>query len=193
MALPMPANDNKRAAYRTSFTGDVEWYTPARHVELARRVLGTIDVDPASNDIAQQTVCAATYYTAETNGLDKEWRGKVWMNPPYSRKLIGRFINKLVEEHAVGRTTEAIVLTNNSTDTKWAALLFENAASLCFTLGRVKFVSPTKGCPSVLPQGQLFTYFGRRPDRFASVFREVGHIVTPANDNNVAAAATIAA
>lgn len=192
MALPMPANDNSPAAHRTNYSGDVEWYTPARYVELARRVLGTIDVDPASNDIAQQTVCAAKYYTAETNGLDKPWSGKVWMNPPFSRNLIGRFIDKIIEEYQSGRCTEAIVLTHNSTDTKWAASLFENAAALCFTRGRVRFVSP-KGKFAAPAMGQLFSYFGWRPDRFTSVFREVGHVVTPANDNNVAAVATHAA
>lgn len=41
--MSAPANDN-RAAYRTSFTGENEWYTPGRHIELAREVLGQIDV-----------------------------------------------------------------------------------------------------------------------------------------------------
>lgn len=184
MEALVPANDNvpNRAAYRTSFTGNNEWYTPSRFVELARAVLGQIHVDPASNPIAQATVNAATYYTAETNGLDKEWHGKVWMNPPYSRKLIGCFVDKLIEEYQSGRCTEAIVPTHNSTDTKWAATLFENAAALCFTRGRVRFVSPN-GAYAAPAMGQLFSCFGRRPDRFASVFREVGHIVVPANDN----------
>lgn len=184
MQLPTPANDNRPATYRTTYSGDVEWYTPSRYIEMARAVLGSIDVDPASNPIAQKTVQAGTFYTAETNGLDKEWRGRVWCNPPYSRKLIGRFIDKLVDEYQSGRCTEAIVLTNNNTDTKWATALFENATSLCFTRGRVKFLSPTKGCPSTLPQGQLFSYFGNRPGAFAAVFSEVGHVVVPANDNS---------
>src|SRR5690606_20984868 len=63
----------------SSFSGDNEWYTPARYVDMAREVMGTIDTDPASNPTAQRTVRATTYYTAETNGLDKEWYGKVWM------------------------------------------------------------------------------------------------------------------
>jgi phage N-6-adenine-methyltransferase len=164
MLAPIPA------AYRTSFTGDNEWYTPARYIELARKVLGSIDVDPASNDYAQATVRATTFYTAETNGLDKEWFGKVWCNPRYSRELIGRFIDKLVEEYRSGRCTEAIILTHNSTDTRWAAVLFENASAMCFTRGRVKFVSLTKriAAPAM---GQLFTYFGSRPGTFASVVR----------------------
>jgi phage N-6-adenine-methyltransferase len=148
---------------------------------MARSILGTIDVDPASNDYAQSTVRAATFYTAETNGLDKEWRGRVWMNPPYSRELIGQFIDKLIEEYKASKTTEAIVLTHNSTDTRWAAVLFENASAMCFTRGRVKFESPSKriAAPAM---GQLFTYLGSRPFAFASVFSEVGHVVVPAND-----------
>lgn len=90
-------------------------------------------------------------------------------------------------EHNSGRCTEAIMLTHNSTDTKWATTLFENASALCFTRGRVKFVSP-KGKFASPAMGQLFTYFGRRTEVFASVFAEVGHIVVPANDNKMTAA-----
>ena len=37
-------------------TGCNEWYTPAKHIELVRSVLGEIDLDPASHPFAQQTV-----------------------------------------------------------------------------------------------------------------------------------------
>jgi len=183
------ANDN-RAAYRTSFTGDNEWYTPAKYVELARQVLGHFDVDAASNPLAQETVKASVFYTAETNGLDKEWRGRVWMNPPYSRALIGRFIDKLVTEYEASRTSEAIVLTHNSTDTAWLDTLFGAASAICFTRGRVKFVSP-KGAFAAPAMGQAFSYFGPNPERFAGVFSEIGNVVqvvataipAAANDN----------
>ncbi|KQZ99565.1 hypothetical protein ASD64_14635 [Mesorhizobium sp. Root157] len=172
------ANQNSPgpATYRTSFTGNNEWYTPARYVELARQVLGQIDVDPASNPVAQATVKAATFYTQETNGLDKEWHGTVWMNPPYSQPEIVHFIEKVIAEHKAGRCTNAIVLTHNSTDTAWFNILFKNADAICFTTGRIRFENP-EGEKAAPAMGQAFTYFGPRPERFAEVFSEVGNVV----------------
>lgn len=79
-------------------SGNNEWYTPTEIIETARRVMGSIDLDPASSEIANQTVKAETYYTAETNGLNKKWDGNVWLNPPYSTELIDKFVDKLVEQ-----------------------------------------------------------------------------------------------
>jgi hypothetical protein len=41
---------------------DDEWFTPPDIIELARSVLGEIDLDPASHAIAQQTVRATTFF-----------------------------------------------------------------------------------------------------------------------------------
>jgi hypothetical protein len=54
--------------FRSQFTGEVEWYTPVEHLERARRVLGAIDLDPASSDLAQRQVKAARYLAAKTMG-----------------------------------------------------------------------------------------------------------------------------
>lgn len=112
----------------------------------------------------------------------------MWMNPPYSQPEIVYFVDKLIEEYQAGRCTEAIILTHNSTDTKWFNRLFENAAAICFTAGRVKFVSP-KGEFAAPAMGQAFTYFGPKPEVFADVFSEVGNVVIPANDNAATAKA----
>jgi DDE superfamily endonuclease len=54
---------------RATNSGEFEWYTPAEHVELVREVLGGIDLDPASNDKAQEVVRAAAYFTKADDGL----------------------------------------------------------------------------------------------------------------------------
>lgn len=45
----------------TTMTMQCEWYTPPNIIDLAREVLGTINVDPASNTIAQEWIKADTF------------------------------------------------------------------------------------------------------------------------------------
>lgn len=53
------------------------WGTPPHFIESARKVMGSIDTDPASNDEAQQIVQAEQYYTEDDSGLDQYWNGNV--------------------------------------------------------------------------------------------------------------------
>jgi hypothetical protein len=46
-----------------------EWYTEPQYIEAAKKVLGKIDLDPASSDTAQETVRAQSYYTRKADGL----------------------------------------------------------------------------------------------------------------------------
>jgi phage N-6-adenine-methyltransferase len=173
------ASATGKAAYpRAEFTGENEWYTPSEYVEHAREAMGGIDLDPASSDRAQSTVKAQRYYTVRDDGLALEWHGRVWLNPPYSRELIGKFIDKLVEEYTVGRTRSAILLTHNSTDTAWFRAAQEACSAICFTDSRIRFYNADgEGSPPT--QGQAFFYFGPDLERFADVFDAVGFIVIP--------------
>lgn len=80
-------------------SGNNEWYTPAAYIEAARAVMGRIDLDPASSEIANRTVGAKTYFTAESDGLNQSWseHNTIWMNPPYSSNLVGKFAKKFTE------------------------------------------------------------------------------------------------
>jgi hypothetical protein len=123
-------------------------------------------------------VRAIRYFTAETDGLKQEWQGRGWLNPPYHRALAPAFVEKLVAEFRAGRTTAAIMLTNNGTDTEWFRCAHAACAAICFTTGRINFVKP--GGAEVFPtQGQTFFYFGDDPDRFAEVFRAIGLLMRP--------------
>jgi len=157
-------------------TGENEWYTPDQYLDLAREVLGGFDLDPASSSLANERVRAAAFFSETSNGLAQPWCGNVWLNPPYAQPFIAYFADKMVEEWDRGLVNAAIVLTHNYTDTAWFQKLAGAAAAICFTRGRIRFVSPT-GELAAPTQGQAFFYFGHEVDVFASSFAEVGFVV----------------
>lgn len=158
------------------FTGEMEWFTPAEYIERVRRVLGRIDLDPASCKEAQATVKAKKFFTEKQDGLTKDWRGTVFLNPPYGSKLISAFSQKLLAQLDVGNVTAAIMLTNGYTETAWFHNLARPSNALCLTLGRIKFISP-HGEKSAPTNGQCFFYFGDHRDRFLAEFENVGLIL----------------
>jgi phage N-6-adenine-methyltransferase len=164
----------------TQGTGENEWYTPEKYILLARKVLGKIDLDPASSEKANKIVRANEFYSETDNGLTKQWNGKVWLNPPYAQPLIEKFVEKMVEERSSGRVTEAIMLTHNYTDTSWFHKACEIADAICFTRGRIKFVDADRNECGTPTQGQAFFYFGGdNIESFKKTFIEVGFIFTP--------------
>jgi phage N-6-adenine-methyltransferase len=165
----------KGGHHRTQFTGENEWYTPARYVEAARTCLGAIDLDPASAPLAQKTIRAARFFTREEDGLKQEWRGRIWLNPPYAQPSIVHFVDKLLAEVNAGRATEAILLTHNYTDTGWFHAAAGHCAAICFTRGRIRFVGAS-GEIAAPTQGQAFFYFGPGLDRFRQTFSSFGFI-----------------
>lgn len=154
-------------------TGESEWYTPQEYIDAAREVMGEIDLDPASCEIANRTVQADEYYTAEQDGLTKEWFGRVWMNPPYASALVAQFAEKLTDGALRGDILEAIALVNNATETKWFARLIEAASAVCFPTGRVRFLDP-QGNPGAPLQGQALIYIGKNRKAFLTAFAQFG-------------------
>lgn len=155
-------------------SGNNEWYTPMEYVDSARIVMGAIDLDPASNDFAQANIKAKTYYTASNCGLSKDWEGRVWLNPPYSRKLLNKFVDKLINEEGV---SEYICLVNSSTDTKWCHSLMNNAELMCLTKGRISFLNQQGLKVKGNSRGQIFFYKGNNGKTFEEEFGKYGKIV----------------
>lgn len=138
-------------------SGENEWYTPAWIIEAARAAMGSIDCDPASSSTANQTVKAETFFTVEDDGLGCRWDGNIWLNPPYSKELIGRFVEGVIDRYHAGEVQQACVLVNNATETLWGQALIEVSAAVCFLNSRVKFLRPDGSTGAPL-QGQMVCY-----------------------------------
>ena len=154
-------------------SGNNEWYTPYTIIQAARETMGNIDLDPASCEIANETVKADKYYTYEDNGLQQEWYGNVWLNPPYASDMIGKFVDKTVSERR--NYNQAIVLVNNATETGWFLKLVSVASAICFPYSRVKYYMPDGKTGAPL-QGQAIIYIGNDPDIFSEEFESIGWI-----------------
>lgn len=153
---------------------DDEWYTPEKYIEAAREVMGTIDLDPASNEFANETVKATTFYDEESNGLEQKWFGNIWLNPPYSTSLIQAFAEKLNNSEF----EQGVVLVNNATETQWFKALIEKASAIVFSTGRIKY-NKRDGEHGAPLQGQAFIYYGDNIEKFSSVFGKFGWVAIP--------------
>lgn len=156
--------------------GDNEWYTPKQYIEAAIMVMEYIDLDPASSEVANELIGAKHIYTIENSGLNYNWYGNVWLNPPYARELVGEFINKLVYHFENSDIIQAITLTNNSTETKWFQAVSAISSAICLPEERVKFWHPRK--EAVPLQGQAILYLGKNIDSFVEQFNQFGVVWT---------------
>lgn len=161
--------------------GVIEWYTPAEYIEAARSAMGSIDLDPASSKKANEIVKADVFYTKRSNGLEKDWQGNVFLNPPFKADLIAAFVAKLCQHHETGDVPQAILLTNNNTDTRWWHQATVCSSCVCFTQGRVAFYNPA-GETASSTNGQTFFYFGKEPGGFYQHFTTIGTIMEVRDD-----------
>ncbi len=167
--IPMPQKSN-------------EWYTPARYVEAAREVMGSIDLDPASCKEANMVVRASKFYTERENGLAHDWYGNVWLNPPYGRtdhygSNIGAFAIKLIEEYKQSKVNQAILLSTAKVSTSWFSLFWEYP--ICFVDHIVGFYIPSKGKELKAHShihDTIFVYLGANEQRFIDIFSQFGTV-----------------
>jgi ParB family chromosome partitioning protein len=158
------------------------WFTPARYVEAARTALGgDIDLDPFTCAHAQAVVQALRIFTEADDAFEQEWAPsvpvRVWMNPPYTGKLIARAVNRLIDEWESGRVSASVVLVNNATETRWFQRALGSASAVCFTDHRIAFWNEDGKARSGNTRGQAFLYFGDDPDAFVSSFAGFGRVL----------------
>jgi len=83
------------------------------------------------------------YFTEEDDALQQEWRGVVWMNPPYGRK-IKHWIKKAHDSAQEGATV--VCLIPSRTDTVyWHEYVMKG--DITFIKGRLKFGDAKNAAP----------------------------------------------
>jgi ParB family chromosome partitioning protein len=151
-------------------------------VEAAREVMGGIDCDPASSEIANRTVKAKKFFDKDENGLEQKWKGRVFLNPPYAQPLVSQFAEAVAAKFESEEIEQAVVLVNNATETGWFARIAGVASAICFPSSRIKFVDPS-GAKSGAPlQGQAIIYLGPSYKEFCKRFATIGivcHVIRP--------------
>lgn len=152
-----------------------EWYTPSKYIEAARKVLGKIELDAASCEVANQWVKADRYFCVEDNSLWQMWQAKsVWLNPPFYQSA--EFVNKMLVQWYDGQFEEGILLCKFVPTYKWFQKLI--GLPMVVTDHRVSFwKSYQEEGDSATDLAMAFVYFSKKdPSLFYSIFSDFGFI-----------------
>lgn len=112
--------------------------------------LGPFDLDPCAATVRPWD-CARENLTEADDGLARRWWGRVWLNPPFNRYEVGRWVDRLAA-HGSG-----ILLVHARTETDWFERVWAQASALLFLADRISFCRPdgtahpaNSGAPVVL-------------------------------------------
>ncbi len=118
-----------------------EWSTPQDFFDKVVLEFGAFDLDPCCTTESAKAPC---FFTKETDGLNRHWRGKVWMNPPYGR-TIGKWMKKAYES-SLSPETMVVCLVPARTDTAWWHD-YAMKGEIRFIRGRLKFGEAKNSAP----------------------------------------------
>jgi hypothetical protein len=126
--MPLERRDSEKRIVAQHSSKSAEHYTPEDVIKSARWLMGDIDLDPASNCLANERIQAKKYFGYTENGvfcdgLIPSWHGKVWLNPPggntadirpelsfISRSFPCVWWGKLISEYEIGNVEQAMFL-----------------------------------------------------------------------------------
>jgi len=131
--------------------------TPPEIWEAVSRVFqGRPDIDPCGNPFALPSAgraiwlpkwkgslppCYETHGVVEYgDGLEEQWHGTAYVNPPFHHKVLGRFMEKAQHETWDGRCSAAIMLSPSKTGLKCWQANVGFAAAVCFIGHRLTFL-----------------------------------------------------
>ena len=166
--------DKKKSKAGHTEGASVEWYTPPEWIDLARAVMGGIDLDPASNPIAQAWIKADRFYAKDDDGLAQPWAGRVWCNPPYG-KFSRPFMERGLQFYKTGDVPQCIFLVNR-TGAAWYVDLADQFDALCQVRKRISFLNPEGKVEGSPRYHNDILYLGPNVEKFVAVFSPVGRL-----------------
>lgn len=136
---------NGMGSHQSAKAVKTEWLTPPWVLEK----LIEFDLDPCA-PVNRPWDMAKNHYTVLDNGLQKEWFGRVWLNPPYDNA--GQWLSRL-HEHGNGI---ALIFARTETEVFFSEV-WNKADAILFIKNRLFFHHVTGeraksngGAPSVL-------------------------------------------
>ena len=127
-----------------------EWYTPKY---IFNNLGCTFDLDPASP--GQKIVpWLPTDHHFTSNGLEREWFGFVWLNPPYGRNVLPLWLEKFA------RHGNGIALVPERTSTGWWQDLVARADLILCVNKKIPFATPAGEQSTPFPIGSTLVAIG---------------------------------
>jgi hypothetical protein len=120
------------------------WITPKWVIDA----LGLFDLDPCAAS-PRPWDCAVENWSSL--GLNAEWFGRIWLNPPFERYQVGKWVRKLAD-HGNG-----MALLHARTEAEWFEPVWQRASGILFLADRLYFhysdgrrAEANSGAPAVL-------------------------------------------
>ena len=108
------------------------WLTPPAII----RALAPFDLDPCAAPSPRPWVTAREHIELPANGLQIEWHGRVWCNPPYGRKT-ALWLEKMARHHH----GTVLIFARVETD-YWQSYIWPFANAILFIANRLNFYLP---------------------------------------------------
>ena len=124
------------------------WETPQDFFEKLDREFG-FELDVCA--LPENAKCSR-YFSPIDDGLEQDWTGVCWCNPPYGRE-IGKWVKKAYISAIEGATV--VMLLPARTDTRWFHDYIYHKAEVRFRRGRLKF----GGCKNSAPFPSMVVVF----------------------------------
>lgn len=100
-------------------------------------VLGNFDLDPCAAPNPRPWPTAKRHVALPEDGLSIDWTGRVWLNPPYHRDLIGGWMEKMSQH----RNGMALLFARTETQV-WQRWIWPFMEAILFVEGRYNFCLP---------------------------------------------------